>query len=505
MTTSRAKKAKLNIIVSILCQIVNAVCGIVLPKILLGAFGSEAYGATSSITHFLAYITLLEGGISGVARAALYKPLAENDTHGISEVIAEIKKFFRTLGIVFVVYVLVLACSFKEISHTEVLDWASSFLLVLVISISTFGQYFIGISNTILLQAAQQKYITYIVTIAAVILNTVLSFVLVKLGCGLIMVKLVSSFVFVLRPVALWIYVKRHFKLTKVEKSNTRALSQKWTALGQHIAYFLHSNTDVAVLTVMIDLVTVSIYSVYHMVVMQIQNMSVSFTAGMESLFGDMLAKGENEKINKVFGYYETMISMVSVIMFAVTSVLIVPFVKLYTANVQDADYIQPVFAILMVIASFVYCLRLPYHYVVVAAGHFRQTRAAAYGEAALNIVLSILLVYKFGLIGVAIGTVAANLYRFIFYIKYLAHNIIMRPIRWCLRRELINCVDFALIVFIGSALISIVQIGNYYIWVVSGVIITAVAVAIVFMSNWIFYKSDFRPILQRIMKKINR
>ena len=145
MTNPRVKRAKLNILVSVACQIISLICGIILPKIFLGAYGSEAYGATSSITHFRAYITLLEGGISGVARAALYKPLAEGDSYRISTVVSEIKRYFRLLAFIFIAYVLVLACSFKAISHIEVLDWASTFLLVIVISISTFGQYFIGV------------------------------------------------------------------------------------------------------------------------------------------------------------------------------------------------------------------------------------------------------------------------------------------------------------------------------------------------------------------------
>ncbi len=499
MANTREKRAKLNIIVSFLTQIVSMVCGIILPKVLLGAYGSEAYGATSSITHFLAYITLLEGGISGVARAALYKPLAEKDSAKVSAVVDEIKRFFRILGMVFVVYVLILACSFKSISHIEVMDWSSTFLLVLVISISTFGQYFIGISNSILLQAAQQKYVTYVITIIAVLLNTVLSCVLVNMGFSLIAVKFVSSCVYVLRPIAMWLYVRKNFTLVKVTQRDKGALSQKWTAMGQHIAYFLHNNTDVAVLTVLANLATVAVYSVYNMVVAQIQNLTVSFTAGMESLFGDMLARDEREKLNTAFNIYETMISMVSVVLFSVTSAMIVPFVKLYTAGISDAEYIQPAFALLLVIAAFTYCLRLPYNYVVNAAGHFRQTRMAAYGEAAVNIVTSVVLVFRFGLIGVAIGTVAANMFRFVYYVWYLSGHIIHRPVSLCVKREAVNLVDFALVMLLGQAVTSVISVGSYLTWAVCAAIVTVLAAALTALSNLLFYRDSFRAVLRKV------
>ena len=154
ISDTRAERAKLNIVVSLGCQIIVLICGLVIPRSMIGSFGSEAYGATASISQFLAYITLLEGGIGGVARAALYKPLAENNILVISEIIGEIKRFFRIVGYIFVVYVLILACGFQKISNVECFDWFSTFALVIVISISTFAQYFVGISYSVLLQAA---------------------------------------------------------------------------------------------------------------------------------------------------------------------------------------------------------------------------------------------------------------------------------------------------------------------------------------------------------------
>lgn len=62
ISDTRAKRAKLNIVVSLGCQIIVLICGLVIPRSMIGNFGSEAYGATASISQFLAYITLLEGG-----------------------------------------------------------------------------------------------------------------------------------------------------------------------------------------------------------------------------------------------------------------------------------------------------------------------------------------------------------------------------------------------------------------------------------------------------------
>lgn len=498
----RVKRAKLNIFVSLISQFVALVCGLIVPRLLIDKFGSEAYGATTSITQFLAYITLLEAGIGGVARAALYKPLAHNDTYHISAVVHEIKRFFRMIGYAFFIYVIVLACAYKQISHIQCFDWISTALLVVVISISTFAQYFIGISYSVLLQAAQRTYITKIISMCTTVLNTFLVIILVSLDCDLITVKFLSSLVFSIKPFAMWLYVRKEFKLIQIKEINPRLLEQKWSGLGQHIAYFLHSNTDVAVLTILVNLSTVAVYSVYNMVVTEIQNITSSFSTGMEAVFGDMLAKKEDDLLSRTFSYYETLISVIAIFLFSVTAVMIVPFVKLYTAKITDINYIQPLFALLIVIAALLYCLRMPYHSMIIAAGHFRQTQIAAYGEAIINILLSISLVIKLGLVGVAIGTVVAVLFRFCFYAFYLSKHIFGRKIEEFYKRGIINFCSFIFVYYTGSTITNIVNITNYFMWVICACVISFVAIVVLLITTNIFYKEDLKPVANIIFRR---
>ncbi len=503
MSDKRSKYAQLNIITSLAFEIITLLCGLVIPRFMIGAFGSEVYGATASIAQFLAYIALLEGGIGGVARAALYRPLVDGDTHKLSMLSVEIKRFFYKIAYIFGAYVIVLACLFKRISNLEALDWISTAILVVVISISTFAQYFIGISNSILLQAAQKSYVTNIVSLAGTVLNTAMVLLLIRLDCSIITVKLVSSCVFALKPIAMWLYVKKHYTLTKCKPSEPQ-LKQKTTALGQHLAYFLHSNMDIVLLTWLSDLASVAVYTVYNMVVSGIQKLTASFTSGMEALFGDMLAKDENGKLNKTFGYYETLISTVSGILFSITAVMIVPFVKIYTDGIDDADYIAPAFAILLVMSALLYSLRMPYHATVMAAGHFKQTRWAAYGEALINLVLSILFISAFNLVGVIIGTVAGTLYRFIYYVIYLSKNILNRNPLQFLKRIAINTLSFASSFLLGRIIVSCFDITNFGIWIFAAICVSIVTFIIIVLINGLVYSCDYKDFWCMVTKKIN-
>lgn len=502
MKLSRTQKAKLNTVFSLLRQAIMLICGLIVPRYLLGAFGSEAYGATASISTFLAYITLLDGGAGAVTRAELYKALASKSAEKISAIVSETKRFFKKIAYAFIVYVLILAVFFKEISGNSIFDFWFSFGLVIVISISTFAEYFFGISYSLLLQADQLDFIQSISRIVVTILNTVAVVVLVNLGCNLLIVKLVSSIVFVLRPVFLSVYVKQKYKLVPVKNTGEPMLKQKWTAMGQHIAWALHNNTDIAVLTIFKSLSLVSVYSVYNMVISKVQDLTSAFSNGMEAVFGSMLANKEMEKLQKTFGYYETMISLMSVTLFSVTASLIVPFVKIYTSNINDTEYIYPAFALALTISSLLYCMRTPYGHMVIAAGHFKQTRIAAYGEAVVNISLSIILVIKLGLLGVAVGTVAATAFRFIYYVIYLSRNVLTRSVLLFIKRFFVNAGLFLLIYIPSTMVLTKIEVNSYYQWVIAGVIITAYSGVIVLIGNLIFYRNDVKEIAKRAFQR---
>ena len=505
MDRGRSERVKKSVITTLLLQIITLICGLIVPRLLLGAYGSEAYGATTSISQFLSYITLLEGGIGGVARAALYKPLAEGDKKRVSIIVNELKCFFRIIAYISIAYAVVLACTFKFISHMECYDWMTTFLLVLAMAISTFGQYFIGISYSALIQADQRVYIVNILSIATTIINTVMTIMLVYIGSGLVFVKLVSSIVFLLKPTAMWLYVKRRYGLIETNERDKDALSQRWTGLGQHIAYYIHSNTDVAVLTLLDSLKAVSVYSVYHMVTNNIQNIVFAFCSGMEPLFGDMIARKEQDQLNQAFTFYENMTSFVCCILFSTVYAMIVPFIKIYTRGIEDVNYFQPVFAYLITTASLIFCLRFPYQHTISAAGHFKKTRWAAYGEALININISIVLVRIFGIVGVAMGTIAAIGFRLCYSVVYLSKNITQRPISLFMKRIFVNLLNICIIMTFEYLVLRNIIIETYLLWIGYAAVLFAISVGLTICINVIFYKDSTLDIMRLVKKKMTR
>lgn len=503
---TRKNKLKLNIITSIAFQLTTIVCGFILPKFFITYFGSAVNGLVSSITQFLGFIALCECGVGAVVQSALYEPLAKMDIVQISKIVISAEKFFRKVAYILLIYTICLMLFYPLIT-IQSFDYMYTFVLIFVISISTFSQYYFGMTYRLLLAADQLVFLQNIIHTATLILNAVACIALMKAGASIQIVKLTTSLVFLMQPVLITIIAKKKYTLDKELILTEEPIKQKWNGLAQHIAAVVLYNTDTAVLTFLSTLKNVSIYSVYNLVVNGVKLIMESQKDSMKALFGNMLAKNEKDTLNSTFDTFEWAMHTLITLIFTVTAMLILQFVRVYTAKITDANYIVPAFAYLITAANAAYCLRLPYNIMVLAAGHYKQTQSSAIIEALINIILSIILVFNYGLVGVAIGTLVAMLYRTIYFAIYLSKNIIYRDIRHFIKHIIIDIVTVILIVATVKLLPNFFKMSktNYLSWIILALKTGIFSLIIVAIVNIMFYNSNIKRLVFRMNKKQNK
>ena len=208
----RTKKAVINTMTSIMAEVVSIICGLILPRLILGAFGSSYNGITSSITQFLSCIVLLRAGVGSVTRAALYNPLSKKDKSEISGIVNATAIFMKKVALIYVGALIVFACVYPFLVRNS-FSWIFSATLVLIIGSSTFVDNYFGIAYQMLLQADQKNYVNTIPQIVTTILNTIVAAVLIHCGAGIHLVKLGSAIVYFIRPLFLSYYVKKKYEI----------------------------------------------------------------------------------------------------------------------------------------------------------------------------------------------------------------------------------------------------------------------------------------------------
>ncbi len=496
----RSKKSIINTISYFLLQIITLIFGFIIPKMIIKNYGSNVNGLISSITNFLAYITLLEAGFGPVIKALLYKPIANNDKKTISMILKSSERFFRIISYIYILYVLVL-CFILPNFLSDQFDVLYTLSLLIIISTSTFFEYYFGIMYKLYLNAEQKSYVVSIIQIITIILNSILTIVLIRFNVKIQIVKLVSSILFFLRPILQQIYVKKKYNINLKDVDSYYKIPQKWDALGQHIASVIHNNIDIVVLTIFTNSVEVSVYSIYLLIINGVKNLVQSFNEGVYASFGDMIAKEEHVILNKSFNIYEMVYYLIITVAFICTLLLIVPFIDIYTAGITDANYHRPLFSYIFVLAEFIWLVRLPYNSLILAAGHFKQINKGAWVEAGINALLSIILVQKFGIMGVAIGTLVAMAVRAIEFGYYASAKILKRNIGIVLKRIFVMILEIILILIIYS-FIPKINVISYLTWVIQAFILVFLSMLIIITINFIVYKNDIKSLIN-IIKNI--
>lgn len=494
----RNKLLAKNTVASLIAQITTLICGFILPRLFLQHFGSEVNGLVNSIVQFLSVISFLELGVGAVVESSLYKPLAEKDNQQISKVMVSANKFFQRLAQILFIYVLILMLVYPLIANQN-LGFLYTATLIAAISISSFAQYYFGIANALLLNADQRGYIQYNAQTVTVVLNTAVCAVMISMNGTIQMVKLATSLIYLARPLALHFYVKRHYQIDWKIKYTEEPIKQKWNGVAQHIAAVVLDGTDTIVLTVFSTLSNVSIYSVYFLVIKGVKTLFLSMTNGIQALIGELWAKQELEKLKGFFAWVEWVIHTGTTYVFSCTAALIVPFVQVYTFGINDANYIQPAFAVLLTLANAMHCLRLPYNIMVLAAGHYRQTQKNYIVAAILNILVSILTVKVWGLIGVAIGTLVAMTYQTMWLAVYDSKHFVFWSMKSVIKQFAVDGITAVFIVVISGMLT--MHSVTYLSWIMLAIVTALLAVIITAFLNFIMYKEKMMALIHILLK----
>ena len=494
---SRGRKAAINTFASLAEEVTSVICGFILPRLILSAFGSKYNGLITSISQFLGCAVLLRSGIGGATRAALYKPLANKDKDEFNSIVNATDIFMKKIGIILMMAIFVFAMIYPLLVENE-FGWLFTFSLFLIIGASTFAESFFGITYLIVLQADQRLWVTSVMKIACCILNTVIGAILIINGFSIHVVKLGSAAIYVLYPILLGLDVRKYYHIDKKVQPNTKAISQRWDAFWLQVSVFVMNNTDIMVLTLFSNMMEVSVYSIYNMIVMGLKRTILSFSNGLEAAFGNMIAKKEQKILDENVAVIEFIMYSVSTIFYTCAAVLILDFVGIYTKGIIDVNYIRPVFAYTIILAQFFNAIRIPYQLVVQAAGHYKQTKNGAIIEPIINITISVLFVLKFGLVGVAVGTLAATIFRTIQYSVYMGKNIVPRKIDSVIKRIIVSFLEAAIVIAIINIL-PFGEIDNYVAWAGKGVITFSLCAATVLGGGFVFYKNELAKTLQKL------
>lgn len=495
---SRKKTSMYNLIYGILGNLVTTIFAIIIPRFFILSYGSEMNGLLQAVRQIYVYLALLEAGVGDASVLALYGPIAKGDKRSINEILSATNYYYRRIGCIYFCGVIGLGLLFPFTLKTNI-PYQTVSMIIILQGMGGVINYWVQGKYNMLLRVDNRSYVTTNLGTVTSILIDISRIVLLLKGKSIITIQVTYVIFNLIKMLYVSWYIKKHYDWIDLNvQPNLKALSQKNSVIVHQISSLIFSNTDVLILTYICGLKSVSIYSMYAMIYGMVSNVIQIISNSVNAALGQIF-NSNRRKYEELQEAYETYYLAIVFGLFTIVVIFILPFMQLYTKG-ADINYIDKNMVVLFTAYQLLNYGRNSSGQIIGFAGHFKQTQSRAIIEAVINLVVSLICVFKWGIYGVLIGTIVALLYRANDMVYY-ANVKIMRRSPWpTYRRWILN---LCLLVIISNLYSSIhLQINSYMLFAIYGVVSGTIIMSIFLVINSITEKKS-RKIAVRYIKDL--
>lgn len=498
MSSKDRKKVKLNFVFGTVGEIITLLVGLFLPRLFIKSFGSEVNGFLNSVNQVFVYVALLEAGVGAASTQALYGPVGKDNREKINSILSATNKFYKKTALWYTAFMVALAIFYPLLVNSKLNYWVM-FGIVLLVGGSSVVAYYVHAKYRLLLSVEGKGYINSALNTTQQVFISLSKAVLLLLGFNVLVVQGSYLILNVLQALFYYLYIKKKYKWLNLKaKPDFDAISQKNSVIIHQISGLIFNNTDVLLLTFICDLNSASIYALYksfiNMIAMIINNFSNSINFKLGQSYNN-----NRESFLRLHNAYETFHVTITFSLCTIAYMFFMPFIKLYTVG-MDINYALTYMPLLVVVAEILSYARLPVLNVISYAGHFRETQWRSLLESAINLSASVILVFKFEIYGVLLGTIVALLYRNNDVILYTNHKLLNRSAWHSYKIWIINIL-FSVIAVVIFNLIPF-KLDSYIPLFASAVIVCLIVVPIQLAINFLFNKEAGKEVLKILKLK---
>lgn len=482
MNNSRTAKSIKNSVLSILFSIINLVVQFIARRIFLEYLGADILGLNTTAQNILQFLNLAELGIGTAVGYFLYKPLREKDEHTINEIVTLQGHLYRRIATIIIIGATIVMPFFPFIFQKISLPLWYAYVSFAVYLFGSLLSYFVNYRQ-IVLSANQQNYkILYSYQSVMITSYLVQILVLSKFSYPFESWAIVNIVFTILGSVSLHWMTKKTFPFLKNTKDSFKQLKCKYPDFTikikqlffHKIGSFVLGQSSSLIIYAYATLSLVTYYGNYMMIITGVKVLITSLFNSVDAGIGNLVAEGDENKILSVFKEMFSLRFVISILLSFMVFQMTPSFITLWIGK----QFLLPASTLwLMVGILYIGLLRYSVDNFINAYGLFSDIYAPVV-EAGLNIGLSILLGYFFGLNGILTGVLISLiivigcwkpyfLFRnglkvnLIFYLKLYVHHIIIGGVTWLLslfiiERIQLNC-NSNIIKFIISAFLSFI------------------------------------------------
>lgn len=472
-------------------------------------FSNDVYALNQLFFQIFAYLSLAEAGIGSIVQKEYYKLLITDDKDTINIFYTLSKKMLRQVSAVIAAAGFVVSFFLPILTKGNELSFRYMQNVFMLFIIKSLVEYVL-FSPRFVLQADQKLYKINIQMNIYKIIEGLFEVVLVMHGMSYEIVLFITLFIRIIMNLRINSIIFNEYRWLKSVKETG---SYKITGMSHILIYKLvsvvYENVDVLLISTFVNPISVIIYSNYKYITKYISDMIYMVGNAVMSSLGNLLYSDEDEK--ETYYKYEminTMFYFLACFFTISLGYCIDSFISIWVGPSKVFDRIS--FSCIMFLL-FHNIVRRPQYILKDIFVLYKELQLISIIETLINIVLSIILVQKWGIKGVLVATVIATFLTNLWYFPLFLYKRVFKKKMWHDIAKYISC--FALVLGILTfSFWKLPQISSkgYIMWFIASCIYSVIILIILFIVFLLWFRSfrrlcvELRDMFKVILRRKN-
>lgn len=405
----RIKNTFLNTFANLIVLFIRTILLFFTRKIFIDALGMEVLGIDGLLNNILAVLSVAELGIGEAISYSLYKPIKDNDTEKISSIMSFYRKAYKCIGFL-VLTIGIIIYYFLECFHKVTINHFT--IIYFLYLFNTSFIYFISYKETLII-ADQKKYkiakfettfilLMYVLQIVVLLITkNYMHYLFIMLLCNFMNRIIANRYISKEYP-AISFDSKEKLKTEDINKIKKNVKGLIFHKIGD----YLLNGTDNIILS-FVSIVLVGIYANYLLLANAVKSFLITIFNAMVPSLGNLVVSESKEVQENTF----QMMNFLGFILFGYATICLALLSNSFITLAFGSEYIVSNFIVVLIALNvFLSGLRIINCTIINASGMTFKTRYDSLFQAIINVIVSFILVFQYGLFGVLLGTTISGI-----------------------------------------------------------------------------------------------
>lgn len=450
---SRTKVVYMNSLVTLLGQIVQIILGFIIRKLFINSLGVIYLGYNSVFLNLLQMLNLADLGIGIAITSFLYKPLALGNQKQVAALMYMYKRIYQILGVV----VLILGVFFSFFLQFLIKDASCNIwylrLLFYLNLLGTVSTYYLAYKRTLLIADQKSYLITLIDSISYMFISLCQSIILLYFPNYIyylilaVAKNIISNIIITIRYDAIYGKQMGGNDSELIDSYKPQIFAYIKDIFISRIGAYIYYSTDNIIISLFKGSLLTGYLSNYTLVIAQINNVIIQILSSIQATFGNYISL--NDDINKqklITDNYLCVNFCIGNFSMVCVMFLIQPFIHIVFGREFVLDFSTAIWLSINLLLTIL--IQIPSQIFTIYR-LYRFDKPIIIISASLNIIISVLLVKKYGIDGVLIGTFITSLIYLFSRLFVICHYIYFTsyPI-FLLKLFKYFCISFVTVIF---------------------------------------------------------